>query len=114
MRPRRNLAQLNESGEPQQESVLDNSPKSGPGRVAMISNTPASESCACDDCPNSIQAQGRNLRCNQPHTGNQDEEKSDFGNVCPRRRAELRTNAGSEVRRGDATFALLSPERPAK
>ena len=70
------------------------------------------ESCTCDDCPNSMQAKGGNLRSNEPHTGNEDEEKSDFGDLCPRRRAE--SEHGPEARRRNATFAPPPPERPAK
>jgi len=41
------------------------------------------ESCTCDDRSSPMEPQGWNFRCNKPHSRNQDEQKTDFGEFDP-------------------------------
>jgi hypothetical protein len=42
-------------------------------------NAASCESCASDDRSSPMESQGWNLRCNEPHSRNQDEQESEFG-----------------------------------
>jgi len=46
------------------------------------------ESCTCDDRSGSMEAQGWDFRCNQPHACDQDEQKPDFGELYPGSRSD--------------------------
>jgi hypothetical protein len=39
------------------------------------------ESCTCDDGSGSMEPQGWDFRCNQPHSCDQDKKEPDFGEL---------------------------------